>query len=110
MRVTVHSVCSTTGPVRPYGELPRNGSYHVADITVEAISGNPRSAFYSDFNVVTPDGRRYQGKSGPEPRLAAIYTQIGQKYRGNVAFDAPQGHNIVSWEPLFAQVSARFQY
>jgi hypothetical protein len=110
VKVTLNSVCTTRGKVQDYGSLPKNGVYYVNDVTVEVVSGDPPSAFYTDFNVVTPDGRHYTGSRGPDPVLNAINTQVGQKYRGNVAVDAPLGHNVFAWEPLFASVPARFQY
>ncbi len=108
-RVTLNSVCSTTGKVTEYGDPPNQGSYYVLNVTVEVTRGDT-SASPSDFYVQTPDGTRYDGSYvDVEPRLSASTVKAGQKVRGNVVIDAPPGHGLLNWEPLFAVSPAKFQ-
>ncbi len=108
-RVTLNSVCSTTGKVTEYGDPPTQGAYYVLNVTVEVSRGDT-SASPSDFYIQTPDGTRYDGSyDNVEPRLSASTVKAGQKVRGNVVIDAPPGHGLLHWEPLFAVSPATFQ-
>ncbi len=107
--MTLNSVCSTTGKVTEYGDPPNQGSYYVLNVTVEVTRGDT-SASPSDFYVQTPDGTRYDGSyDDVKPRLSASTVKAGQKVRGNVVIDAPPGHGLLNWEPLFAVSPAKFQ-
>ncbi|CAO5240921.1 DUF4352 domain-containing protein [Frankia sp. AgKG'84/4] len=108
-KVTLNSVCSTTGTVTSYGDPPTLGAYYVLNVTVEVSRGDT-SASPSDFYIQTPDGTRYDGSyDDVEPRLSASTVKAGQKVRGNVVIDAPPGHGTLNWEPLFAVSPAKFQ-
>jgi hypothetical protein len=108
-KLTLNSVCSTTGKVTTYGSPPTQGAYYVLNVTVEVSRGDT-SASPSAFYIQTPDGTRYDGSyTSVEPRLSASTVKAGQKVRGNIVIDAPPGHGVLNWEPLFAVTPAKFQ-
>ncbi|WP_462186422.1 MULTISPECIES: DUF4352 domain-containing protein [unclassified Frankia] len=108
-RVTLNSVCSTTGKVTQYGDAPAQGAYYVINVTVEVSRGST-SASPSDFYIQTSDGTRYDGSyENVAPRLSVSTLKAGQRVRGNIVIDAPPGHAILNWEPLFAVDPPKFQ-
>ncbi|WP_235609072.1 DUF4352 domain-containing protein [Frankia casuarinae] len=108
-RVTLNSVCSTTGKVTQYGDAPTQGAYYVINVTVEVSRGST-SASPSDFYIQTSDGTRYDGSyENVAPRLSVSTLKAGQRVRGNIVIDAPPGHAILNWEPLFAVDPPKFQ-
>ncbi|MCK9894050.1 DUF4352 domain-containing protein [Frankia sp. AgB32] len=108
-KVTLNSVCTTSGAVTSYGDPPTQGAYYILNVTVEVSRGDT-SASPSDFYIQTPDGTRYDGSyDNVEPRLSASTVKAGQKVRGNIVINAPAGHGTLNWEPLFAVSPAKFQ-
>ncbi|WP_026239573.1 DUF4352 domain-containing protein [Parafrankia discariae] len=109
-KVTLNSICSTTGPAADYSDPPVQGANYILNVTVEVVRGET-SASPDDFYVQTSDGSRYDGSfTTVEPKLFTLDLKAGQKVRGNVVIDAPPGHHVLSWEPLFATQPAKFQF
>lgn len=109
-KVTLNSICSTTGPAADYSDPPVQGANYILNVTVETIRGET-TASPDDFYIQTSDGSRYDGSfTTVEPKLFTLDLKAGQKVRGNVVIDAPAGHHILSWEPLFATQPAKFQF
>ncbi|MCK9904396.1 hypothetical protein CC117_20190 [Parafrankia colletiae] len=109
-KVTLNSICSSTGRVEEYGDPPSRGAFYVVNVTVE-VSRGETSAAPSDFYVQTEDGSRYDGEfTSVEPDLYTSDVKAGQKVTGNVVIDAPAGHHKLNWEPLFAVAPATFQF
>lgn len=108
-KVTLNTICSTTSKVTDYGDPPVQGAFYVINVTVEVSRGDT-SASPSDFYIQTADGTRYDGSYDEvAPRLSATDVKVGQKVRGNIVIDAPPGHGVLNWEPLFAVTPAKFQ-
>lgn len=95
--VTVLSVKGFTAPSdKAIGQLPANGSYQVADISIKVDSGqynfNPLYFKYQAANGQTFDA--FDGNAfmaGFEPMLDSGTLNSGQTTRGNVVFDVPAG-------------------
>ncbi|MBX6388102.1 MAG: DUF4352 domain-containing protein [Frankia sp.] len=101
-RITLNSVCATTEPVASYGDPPENGSFVVANFTVEMVSGE-NNVYQLDFFVQTSDGTRYEATYFHDLQdLSADDLRAGQRVTGYVVFDVPPGHNTLYWNPLFA--------
>jgi hypothetical protein len=109
-RVTLNSVCVQAAAFTSWSKPSAQGNFVLADITVEVVRGDV-SASYIDFAVQTADGYRYKGDYSPvDPQLASFGLRAGQKARGFVLVDAPVGHNLLQWEPIFAANSAVWRY
>ena len=103
--VTLNSVRRITSPESPIGTSPENGSYLVADVTVEAgdgtVSGNPLF-----WVVQSEDGTTYPADiTALASQIDAAQLQPGRQTRGEVAFDAPEGALLLDYrspvgEPL----------
>ena len=107
--VTLNSVRRITSPESPTGTSPENGSYLVADVTVEAadgtVSGNPMF-----WVVQSEDGTTY-----PAADITALASQIdsaqmaaGQQTRGEIAFDAPEGALLLDYRSPAGESLATF--
>ena len=106
--VTLNSVRRITSPESTIGTSPENGSYLVADVTVEAadgtVSGNPMF-----WVVQSEDGTTYPAD------IAALASQIdsaqlqpGRQTRGEVAFDAPEGALLLDYRSPVGEPLATF--
>ena len=106
--VTLNSVRRITSPESPTGTSPENGSYLVADVTVEAadgtVSGNPVLWF-----VQSEDGTTYPAD------ITALASQIdsaqmaaGRQTRGEIAFDAPEGALLLDYRSPAGESLATF--
>ena len=106
--VTLNSVRRITSPESPTGTSPENGSYLVADVTVEAadgtVSGNPLF-----WVVQSEDGTTYPAD------ITALASQIdsaqmaaGRQTRGEVAFDAPEGALLLDYRSPVGESLATF--
>ena len=106
--VTLNSVRRITSPESPTGTPPENGSYLVADVTVEAadgtVSGN--SLFWV---VQSEDGTTYPAD------ITALAAQIdsapiaaGRQTRGELAFDAPEGALLLDYRSPVGESLATF--
>ncbi|HYO29158.1 MAG TPA: DUF4352 domain-containing protein [Thermomicrobiales bacterium] len=106
--VTLNSVRRIASPESPTGTSPDNGSYLVADVTVEAgdgtVSGDP---FF--WVVRSEDGTTYPAD------ITALAVQIdsaqiaaGRQIRGEVAFDAPEGALLLDYRSPGGESLATF--
>jgi hypothetical protein len=109
-RVTLNSVCTQSAAFNDWSKPSTHGTFVLANVTVQVVRGDV-SASYFDFAVQAADGSKYDGDFPPvEPRLAAFDLHAGQTGRGYVLVDAPNGHNLLRWEPIFAANGAVWRY
>jgi hypothetical protein len=106
--VTLNSVRRITSPESPIGTSPENGSYLVADVTVEAadgtVSGNP--VFWV---VQSEDGTTYPADSTAlAAQIDSAQLQPGRQTRGEVAFDAPEGELLLDYRSPVGEPLATF--
>jgi len=106
--VTLNSVRRITSPESPTGTAPENGSYLVADVTVEAadgtISGNP-----SFWVVQSEDGTTYPANiTALASQIDSAQLQPGRQTRGEVAFDAPEGALLLDYRSPGGESLATF--
>jgi len=109
-RITLNSICSQTTPVETYGDPPKNGTFVVANFTVEMVTGSA-NVYPLSFFAQTADGSRYESTYDTVgSRLDADDLAAGQKVTGNIVFDVPADNHLIYWEPLFATSKANFRY
>lgn len=106
--VTLNSVRRITSPESPTGTSPENGSYLVADVTVEAadgtVSGNP-----SFWVVQSEDGTTYPADiTALASPIDSAQLQPGRQTRGEVAFDAPEGELLLDYRSPVGEPLATF--
>lgn len=106
--VTLNSVRRITSPESPTGTSPENGSYLVADVTVEAadgtVSGNP--VFWV---VQSEDGTTYPADiTALAAQIDSAQLQPGRQTRGEVAFDAPEGELLLDYRSPVGESLATF--
>ena len=106
--VTLNSVRRITSPELPTGTSPENGSYLVADVTVEAgdgtISGNPMF-----WVVQSEDGTTYPADiTALASQIDSAQLQPGRQTRGEVAFDAPEGALLLDYRSPVGESLATF--
>jgi hypothetical protein len=106
--VTLNSVRRITSPESPSGTSPENGSYLVADVTVEAadgtVSGNP--VFWV---VQSEDGTTYPADiTALASQIDSAQLQPGRQTRGEVAFDAPEGALLLDYRSPVGESLATF--
>src|SRR5688500_1438436 len=106
--VTVNSVRRITSPESPTGTPPENGSYLVADVTVEAgdgpVSGNPLF-----WVVQSEDGTTYPADiTALTSQIDSAQLQPGRQTRGEVAFDAPEGALLLDYRSPGGESLATF--
>ncbi len=106
--VTLNSVRRITSPESPTGTSPENGSYLVADVTVEAadgtVSGNP-----SFWVVQSEDGTTYPADiTALASQIDSAQLQPGRQTRGEVAFDAPEGALLLDYRSSVGEPLATF--
>lgn len=106
--VTLNSVRRITSPESPTGTSPENGSYLVADVTVEAgdgtVSGNPLLWF-----VQSEDGTTYPADvTALASQIDSAPLQLGRQTRGEVAFDAPEGELLLDYRSPVGEPLATF--
>ena len=106
--VTLNSVRRITSPESPIGTSPENGSYLVADVTVEAadgtVSGNPMF-----WVVQSEDGTTYPADSTAlAAQIDSAQLQPGRQTRGEVAFDAPEGELLLDYRSPVGEPLATF--
>ena len=106
--VTLNSVRRITSPESPSGTSPENGSYLVADVTVEAadgtVSGNP--AFWV---VQSEDGTTYPADiTALASQIDSAQLQPGRQTRGEVAFDAPECALLLDYRSPVGESLATF--
>ncbi len=106
--VTLNSVRRITSPESPTGTPPENGSYLVADVTVEAadgtVSGNP--VFWV---VQSGDGAIYPADiTALASPIDSAQLQPGRQTRGEVAFDAPEGELLLDYRSPVGEPLATF--
>ena len=106
--VTLNSVRRITSPESPTGTSPENGSYLVADVTVEAgdgtISGNPMF-----WVVQAEDGTTYPADiTALAAQIDSAQLQPGRQTRGEVAFDAPEGALLLDYRSPVGESLATF--
>ena len=106
--VTLNSVRRITSPESPTGTSPENGSYLVADVTVEAadgtVSGNP--VFWV---VQSEDGTTYPADiTALASQIDPAQLQPGRQTRGEVAFDAPEGELLLDYRSPVGESLATF--
>jgi hypothetical protein len=110
VRATLNSVCTQSAAFNDWSNASAHGTFVLADVTVQVVRGDV-AASYFDFAVQAADGAKYDGDFPPvEPRLASFDLHAGQTARGYVLVDAPTGHNLLRWEPIFAGNSAVWRY
>ena len=106
--VTLNSVRRITSPESPTGTPPENGSYLVADVTVEAgdgtVSGNPLF-----WVVQSKDGTTYPADiTALASPIDSAQLQPGRQTRGEVAFDAPEGALLLDYRSPVGEPLATF--
>ena len=106
--VTLNSVRRITSPESPSGTSPENGSYLVADVTVEAadgtVSGNPLF-----WVVQSQDGTTHPADSTAlASQIDSAQLQPGRQTRGEVAFDAPEGELLLDYRSPVGESLATF--
>ena len=106
--VTLNSVRRITSPESPIGTSPENGSYLVADVTVEAadgtVSGNPMF-----WVVQSEDGTTYPADiTALASQIDSAQLQPGRQTRGEVAFDAPEGALLLDYRSPVGEPLATF--
>ena len=106
--VTLNSVRRITSPESPTGTPPENGSYLVADVTVEAadgtVSGNPMF-----WVVQSEDGTTYPADiTALAAPIDSAQLQPGRQTRGEVAFDAPEGALLLDYRSPAGEPLATF--
>src|SRR3712207_2948352 len=106
--VTLNSVRRITSPESPIGTSPENGSYLVADVTVEAadgtVSGNP--VFWV---VQSEDGTTYPADiTALASQIDSAQIQSDRQIRGEVAFDAPEGALLLDYRSPVGESLATF--
>src|SRR3712207_4683565 len=106
--VTLNSVRRIPSPESPNGTSPENGSYLVADVTVEAgdgtVSGNPVLWF-----VQSEDGTTYPADiTALAAPIDSAQLQPGRQTRGEVAFDAPEGELLLDYRSPVGESLATF--
>ena len=106
--VTLNSVRRITSPESPTGTSPENGSYLVADVTVEAgdgtVSGNPLF-----WVVQSKDGTTYPADiTALASPIDSAQLQPGRQTRGEVAFDAPEGALLLDYRSPAGESLATF--
>ena len=106
--ITLNSVRRITSPESPTGTSPENGSYLVADVTVETgdgtISGNP--VFWV---VQSEDGTTYPADiTALASPIDSAQLQPGRQTRGEVAFDAPEGALLLDYRSPVGEPLATF--
>jgi Domain of unknown function (DUF4352) len=106
--VTLNSVRRITSPESPSGTSPENGSYLVADVTVEAadgtVSGNPLF-----WVVQSEDGTTYPADiTALASQIDSAQLQPGRQTRGEVAFDAPEGELLLDYRSPGGESLATF--
>ena len=106
--VTLNSVRRITSPESPTGRSPENGSYLVADVTVEAadgtVSGDP--VFWV---VQSEDGTTYPADiTALASPIDSAQLQPGRQTRGEVAFDAPEGELLLDYRSPVGEPLATF--
>ncbi len=106
--VTLNSVRRITSPESPTGTSPENGSYLVADVTVEAadgtVSGNPLF-----WVVQSEDGTTYPADiTALAAQIDSAQLQPGRQTRGEVAFDAPEGALLLDYRSPVGEPLATF--
>ena len=106
--VTLNSVRRITAPESPTGTPPKNGSYLVADVTVETgdgtVSGNPLFWF-----VQSEDGTTYPADiTALASQIDSAQLQPGRQTRGEVAFDAPEGELLLDYRSPVGEPLATF--
>ncbi len=106
--VTLNSVRRITSPESPTGTSPENGSYLVADVTVEAadgtVSGNPLF-----WVVQSEDGTTYPADiTALASQIDSAQMQPGRQIRGEVAFDAPEGALLLDYRSPVGESLATF--
>ena len=97
-----------TSPESPIGTSPENGSYLVADVTVEAadgtVSGNP--VFWV---VQSEDGTTYPADiTALASPIDSAQMAAGRQTRGEVAFDAPEGALLLDYRSPVGEPLATF--
>jgi hypothetical protein len=97
-----------TSPEAPTGTSPENGSYLVADVTVEAadgpVSGNPMF-----WVVQSEDGTTYPADiTALAAPIDSAQLQPGRQTRGEVAFDAPAGELLLDYRSPVGEPLATF--
>ena len=106
--VTLNSVRRIASPESPTGTSPDNGSYLVADVTVEAadgtVSGNPLF-----WVVQSEDGTTYPADiTALAAQIDSAQLQPGRQTRGEVAFDAPEGELLLDYRSPVGESLATF--
>jgi hypothetical protein len=106
--VTLNSVRRITSPESPSGTSPKNGSYLVADVTVEAgdgtVSGNPLF-----WVVQSEDGTTYPADiTALASQIDSAQLQPGRQTRGEVAFDAPESALLLDYRSPVGESLATF--
>ena len=106
--VTLNSVRRITSPESPTGTSPENGSYLVADVTVEAadgtVSGNPMF-----WVVQSEDGTTYPADiTALAAPIDSAQMQPGRQTQGEVAFDAPEGTLLLDYRSPVGESLATF--
>lgn len=106
--VTLNSVRRITSPESPTGTSPENGSYLVADVTVEAadgtVSGNPLF-----WVVQSEDGTTYPADiTALASPIDSAQLPPGRQTRGEVAFDAPEGALLLDYRSPVGEPLATF--
>ena len=106
--VTLNSVRRITSPESPTGTSPENGSYLVADVTVEAgdgtVSGNPLF-----WVVQSKDGTTYPADiTALAAQIDSAQIAAGWQTRGEVAFDAPEGALLLDYRSPVGESLATF--
>jgi Domain of unknown function (DUF4352) len=106
--VTLNSVRRITSPESPTGTSPENGSYLVADVTVEAadgtVSGNPLF-----WVVQSEDGTTYPADiTALASPIDSAQMAAGRQTRGEIAFDAPEGALLLDYRSPVGEPLATF--
>jgi Domain of unknown function (DUF4352) len=106
--ITLNSVRRITSPESPIGTAPKNGTYLVADVTVEAadgtVSGNPLF-----WVVQSEDGTTYPADiTALASQIDSAQLQPGRQTRGEVAFDAPEGELLLDYRSPGGESLATF--
>jgi hypothetical protein len=111
--ITLNGFRRVAAPESQYSSaVPENGSWLVIDVTVQVTDRRePGAALISayDFSVQDDAGLIYESDTAPLDTTLSADVVAGRQVRGEVAFDAPEGHLLLDWSPGFDGPLATFE-
>ena len=107
--ITVSDLKVNTSPTEKYGKAPQNGRFVTLTITAkgseDAVAGD-LSVNPFDFDIVGPDGTKYQHNNGNtigaidyDGSLHSTVLNPGEQVKGSISFDVPNGPIRLSYSP-----------